>query len=102
FAQALGASIALALCAGLTRAQLRYWHDSIALFQHAINVTVANGAAAANLGLAFAQQGEHDKAIPLYKTVLQSYPRADANVWNNLGGSLAATGKLEEAINALQ
>src|SRR6266567_746520 len=116
FAQALGASIALALCAGLTRAQVRYWHDGIALFQHALNVTVANGVAEANLGYAFSQQGEHDKAIAHYKAVLnwlspakqnqlllpKSYPEATANIWNNLGGSLAAIGKLEEAIDAFQ
>ncbi len=115
FAQALGASIALVLCAGLTRAQLRYWHDGIALFQHALNVTVANGVAESNLGYAFSQQGEHDKAIAHYKAVLKwlspakqnqllpkSYPEATANIWNNLGGSLAAIGKLEEAINAFQ
>ena len=110
FAQALGASMALVLCAGLTRAQLRYWHDSIALFQHAVNVTVANGVAEGNLGYALAEQEEHDKAIPHYKAalqsypkaVLQSYPRTNATVWNNFGSSLAATGKLEEAINAFQ
>src|SRR6266699_177177 len=108
--QALGASMALVLCAGLTRAQLRYWHDSIALFQHAVNVTVANGVAEGNLGYALAEQEEHDKAIPHYKAalqsyskaVLQSYPRTNATVWNNFGSSLAATGKLEEAINAFQ
>ncbi len=102
FAQALGASIALVLCAGLTRAQLRYWHDSIALFQHALNVTADHGAAEANLGYALAEQGQDDKAIAHYKAVLKSHPRGDATVWNNLGGSLAATGKLEEAIDAFQ
>ncbi len=98
--QALGASIALALCAGLTRAQLRYWHDSIALFQHAANVTLDNGIAEANLGFALAEQGRHDQAIAHYKTALQSQPRA--TIWNNLGQSLAATGKPEEGINAFQ
>jgi protein O-mannosyl-transferase len=102
FAQALGASIALVLCAGLTRAQLRYWHDSIALFQHAMNVTVGNGIAEAYLGFTLAEQGQHDKAIAHYKTVLQSYPRANATFWNNFGASLAATGKLEKAISAFQ
>src|SRR5882724_3182529 len=115
FGQALAASTALGLCAGLTRAQLRYWHDGIALFQHALNVTVANGAAEANLGYAFSERGEHDKAIAHYSAVLKwlspakqnqllpkSYPEATAAVWNNLGGSLAATGKLEEAIKAFQ
>jgi tetratricopeptide (TPR) repeat protein/uncharacterized membrane protein YhaH (DUF805 family) len=110
FAQAVGAAIALVLCAGLTRAQLRQWHDSIALFQHAANVTVNNGVAEGNLGYALAEQGEHDKAIPHYKAalrsypkaVLQSYPRTNATVWNNFGNSLVATGKLEEAINAFQ
>jgi tetratricopeptide (TPR) repeat protein len=100
FVQALGASTALALCAGLTRAQLRYWHDSIALFQHAANVTVENGVAEANLGFALAEQGHYDEAIAHYKTALQSQPRA--TIWNNLGQSLVATAKLEEAINAFQ
>ena len=102
FVQALAASIALVLCAWLTHAQLRYWHDSIALFQHAVNLTAANGAAAANLGYALAEQGQHDKAIAYYKAVLRSHPRASATVWNNFGGSLLATGKLEEAIDAFQ
>jgi tetratricopeptide (TPR) repeat protein len=100
FVQALGVSIALALCAWLTRAQLRYWHDSIALFQHAANVTVENGVAEANLGFALAEQGRYDEAIAHYKTALQSQPRAI--IWNNLGQSLVATGKLEEGINAFQ
>jgi tetratricopeptide (TPR) repeat protein len=102
FVQALAASIALLLCAGLTRAQLRYWNDSVALFQHAVNLTVGDGAAAANLGYALAEQGQHEKAIGYYKAVLRSHPRGDATVWNNFGASLAATGKLEEAIDAFQ
>ncbi len=100
FAQAIGASIALGLCAVLTRAQLPYWHDSIALFQHAANVTVHNGIAEGSLGHALAEQGEHDKAIAHYKTVLQS--QSHAIIWNNLGTSLIATGKLEEGISAFR
>ena len=100
FAQALVASIALALCAALSHAQLRYWHDSVALFQHAASVTVNNGIAEANLGFALAEEGQYDAAIPHYKTALQSQPRAI--IWNNLGESLVATGRLEEAINAFQ
>jgi protein O-mannosyl-transferase len=100
FVQALGVSIALALCAWLTRAQLRYWHDSIALFQHAASVTAENGVAEANLGFALAEEGRYDEAIAHYKTALHSQPRAI--IWNNLGQSLAATGKLEEAINGFQ
>src|SRR5438034_1969101 len=100
--QALAASMALVLCAGLTRAQLRYWHDSIALFQHAMNVTGVNGIAEAYLGFTLAEQGQHDKAIAHYKTVLQSYPRANATFWNNFGASLAAIGKLEKALSAFQ
>jgi tetratricopeptide (TPR) repeat protein len=100
FVQALAVSIALALCAVLTSAQLRYWHDSIALFQHAANVTVDNGVAEANLGFALAEQGRSEEAIAHYKTALQIQPRA--TIWNNLGQSLVATAKLEEAINAFQ
>jgi len=100
FVQALGISIALALCAWLTRAQLKYWHDSIAVFQHAANVTVDNGIAEANLGFALAEQGRYDEAIVHYKSALRNQPRAI--IWNNLGQSLVATGKREEAINAFQ
>jgi protein O-mannosyl-transferase len=100
FVPALGASIALVLCAGLTRTQLQYWHDSIALFQHAANVTAYNGVAEADLGFALAEQGHYDQAIVHYKTALQTQPRA--TIWNNLGQSLVATGRMEEAINAFQ
>ena len=93
FVQALAASTVLALCAGLTSVQLRYWHD-------AANVTVANGIAEANLGFALAEQDRYDEAIAHYKTALQSQPRA--LIWNNLGQSLVATGKREEGINAFQ
>jgi protein O-mannosyl-transferase len=100
FVQALGASTVLALCAGLTTLQLRYWHDSIALFQHAANITADNGIAEANLGFALAEEGRYDEAITHYKTALHSQPRAI--IWNNLGKSLVVTGKLEEGINAFQ
>jgi tetratricopeptide (TPR) repeat protein len=100
FVQALGASTAVALCATLARTQLQYWHDSIALFQHAANVTAYNGVAEADLGFALAEQGHYDQAIVHYKTALQTQPRA--TIWNNLGQSLVATGRMEEAINAFQ
>jgi tetratricopeptide (TPR) repeat protein len=98
--QAVSVSIALALCAALTRTQLGYWQGSISLFQHAVNVTRDNGIAEANLGFAVAEQGHYDEAIVHYKTALQNEPRA--TIWNNLGQSLIATGKLDEAISAFQ
>ena len=57
------ALLVVALLAVATRLQLRHWHDSVALFEHALAVTEDNHIAHAQLGAAYAEQrtprGDH-------------------------------------------
>jgi tetratricopeptide (TPR) repeat protein len=85
---------ALMIC---SRLQVRHWQDSITLFQHALCVAPDNPPAHTNLGVAFAGQGEVEKAIWHYAEALRIEPNyLEARI--NLGGALAGQGKLEEAI----
>jgi tetratricopeptide (TPR) repeat protein len=89
-----GLLAALMIC---SRLQVRYWQDSITLFQHALCVAPDNPPAHTNLGVAFAGQGEAEKAIWHYAEALRIEPNyLEARI--NLGGALAGQGKLEEAI----
>ena len=99
--RATGATLVLAICASITCMQLPYWHDSIALFEHAISCTTGNNIAQDLLGKAFADQQQHDQAIEHYNAALQIQP-SDPKTWNNLGISLLAVGRLDEAIRACQ
>jgi len=94
-------ALALAACALITRMQLPYWHDSIALFEHAICCTADNNIAQDLLGRAFADQQQHDQAVIHYGAALQIQP-SDPKTWNNMGLSLLAMGRLDEAIHACQ
>jgi tetratricopeptide (TPR) repeat protein len=89
-----GLLAALVIC---SRLQVRYWQDSITLFQHALCVAPDNPPAHTNLGVAFAGQGEVEKAIWHYAEALRIEPNyLEARI--NLGGALAGQGKFDEAI----
>ena len=98
-ARGLCAAGVIAACALATRMQLPYWHDSIALFEHAIENTPGNDIAQINLGVALANQQRHEEAIGHYSTALELQPRSPRG-WNDLGLSLAATGRIGDAIIA--
>lgn len=88
-----------AIAALMARAwvQAAYWHDSITLFQHALNVTADNVVAHNNLGVALSREGKSDEAIDHFSKVLEMDPdHADAHA--NLGVVLANQGNLEDAI----
>jgi tetratricopeptide (TPR) repeat protein len=89
-----GLIAALMIC---SRLQIRYWQDSITLFQHALCVAPDNPLAHTNLGVAFAGQGEIEKAIWHYGEALRIEPNyLEARI--NLGGALAGQGDFDEAI----
>jgi tetratricopeptide (TPR) repeat protein len=50
--------------ASMTFLQISYWHDSYALFSHALAVTSRNGIAEDNLGTALMEMGRPDLAVP--------------------------------------
>ncbi len=78
--------------------QVKYWTNSVTLFEHAVNVTGDNGTAQLNLGEALAEQGNMDKAVEHYKAALKVNPDlAGANF--NIGVYFRKEGKIDEAID---
>jgi Flp pilus assembly protein TadD len=97
--------IVLAVLAGLllsifmivTRLQILHWHNSITLFEHALDVTAQNHQAHNILGMALSEQGKIEEAIVHYNEALRIKPDF-AKAHNNLGRVLARQGKIQEAI----
>lgn len=87
----------LSVLMATTWTQVRYWKNSITLFQHAIDVTANNCVAHNSLGMALAEQGDTTKAIEHYYEALRIQPGL-VIVHNNLGNIMAKQGKLREAI----
>jgi protein O-mannosyl-transferase len=91
------AAVALLACTAATRAQVRHWSDSKALWTHALRVTKENYAAHTYMGNALSLEGDLEGAIDQYEEALRirpDYPEAH----NNLGPALARTGRLDEAV----
>jgi Flp pilus assembly protein TadD len=95
---AISTTIVLLGLAVTTMLQVRYWQNSITLFQHALRVTSGNHFAHNNLGVALAQDGRLDEAIYHYFQALRIKP-GTADVHNNLGNALAAQGVVDRAVD---
>jgi len=88
----------LAIIMITTRLQIRYWSNSVTLFEHALEVTVDNCIVHAKLGEALAGQGKIDAAVRHYHEALRIKPDFVAALLN-LGVALKEKGELNEAIN---
>jgi Tfp pilus assembly protein PilF len=97
FALASAAVVILLACMIMTYVQIGFWRNSIALYEHAIEVTSANSWAQNNLGYALALQGKRDEAIAHFQEAISINNPADAHY--NLGIMMASQGKLDDAIN---
>jgi tetratricopeptide (TPR) repeat protein len=80
-----------------TSLQLKYWHDSVTLFQHTIAVTQNNYVMHNNYGNYLMNMGKLDEAVEHFNKSLKIKPRA-AKVHNNLGNALSRLEKLDDAI----
>ncbi len=89
-----GFLVAFMIC---SRLQVQYWQNSIALFQHTLNVTNDNWLTHNNMGNALARQGRLDEAANHYSKALHIRPD-DPMAHNNLGITLAEQGRLDEAV----
>jgi len=85
--------LALMLC---TIRQVRYWQDSVSLFEHTLEVTDNNWLIHYNLGLALVRQGKMEDGIQHYREALRITPDSE-RAHNNLAVALAGQGKIEEA-----
>jgi protein O-mannosyl-transferase len=73
----------LLIFVSVTQLQIAYWHSSITLFRHALDVTQANSVAEINLGQALLVAGRPDLADPLYTDAVRrnpEYPNAHFNL----------------------
>lgn len=110
---AAGVALLLA-CALVTSAQLKYWKDSLSLFERALQVVKSSYGADSclseslinvpnspiiynNFGNALRQMGKLDEAIKYYRFALELDPYFSISRYN-LGQSLVDKGKYEEAI----
>ena len=95
-AAAVAVLVALAV---LTSTQIRVWHDSIALWRHALDAGYASALAHVDYGQALRAAGQLEPAIAEYRRGLALKPD-DGNAWYNLGNSLKAAGDLAGAETA--
>ncbi|MBW1861390.1 MAG: tetratricopeptide repeat protein [Deltaproteobacteria bacterium] len=91
------AGFALSLCIILTFFQVKYWKNSITLFEHAIEVNSNNYLAHYNLALASSKKGDFKKAIRHFDMTLRLRPDY-ASAHNEIGISLAGESRFKEAI----
>jgi tetratricopeptide (TPR) repeat protein len=85
----------------ITWAQIGYWKNSVALYQHAVDVTLDNDIAHSNLGAAYFEAGQVDRAIYHFVEALKIQPGYDP-AHQNLNRALAAGAKADGAIESMQ
>jgi tetratricopeptide (TPR) repeat protein len=94
--RAAGAAAVLLACAAATWVQACYWHDSVTLLEHTLQVTTANTVAENTLGAAFLRQGSPQLAIRHFAAALEADP-ANRRAHYNLGLALLQQGRRQDA-----
>jgi Tfp pilus assembly protein PilF len=88
----------IGLCAWRTRVQIGYWHDTRALYAHAVAVTKEDSAASNALGVWMSSQRLPDVALLCFSEAHRIDPD-NGIVLYNLGNCLAKSGRTDEAID---
>ncbi|NJL59004.1 MAG: tetratricopeptide repeat protein [Desulfobacteraceae bacterium] len=84
-------------CMILTYFQVRYWKNTLTLFEHAVSVSKNNFIAQSNLGNYYAAKGEYGNALQHFLTASEIRPD-DLGIINQLGNLFANTGNVKQAI----
>jgi tetratricopeptide (TPR) repeat protein len=95
------AGVAIIACLALTWKQAGYWHDSISLYNHAIEATSENYVAHFNLATVLEGSGRPNEAIEQYREVVRIRPYF-AIAHSALGQLLAKQGMSDEGLRELQ
>jgi Flp pilus assembly protein TadD len=95
----LAAAAVVVASAVATARQVRYWRDSVTLFEHTCDVSPDSGWSHRMLGTALAAAGRNEEAVSRFQIALSQWPE-DPIAHNNLGHSLADLGRDAEAEQA--
>jgi len=95
--------LALLALAASASAQIRYWHDTAAIFSHVLEVTGENYIAYYNMGCAVMESGDYPKAIECFEGALSAenagaFWMDPAQAHNNLGYALLHEGRIAQAV----
>ena len=91
------ASLILILLIPQTRAQTSFWRSSVALWQHAAQVTENNYQAFSNLGISLLAEGRINEAIAQHQRAIEIEPNI-AEIQRAFADALLKGGRLDDAI----
>jgi tetratricopeptide (TPR) repeat protein len=91
------AALVLAICALTARSQVQTWRNSLALWQHAVDVTSDNAYAQYNLGVVLLEAGRPDEGMARLREALRIDPDY-ADVHIDLGNAFNSRGALDSAL----
>jgi len=89
--------IVLTIC---TKFQVRYWQDSLALWEHALQITENEPSAHYHLAAALAQKGRFEEAAEHGRVALELRKTPNAEILSNMGSIYNNLGRYTEAIEA--
>ncbi|MEN6387252.1 MAG: tetratricopeptide repeat protein [Phycisphaerales bacterium] len=98
FAAAVGILIASSVTAAI---QVRYWKDSLTLFEHTIRVTEKHFIIMTNYAACLNDAGRYEESIIYTQKLIKMKPDSAEN-HNCLGNSLMHLGRIDEAIDQFQ
>jgi len=92
---------ALVGCVMATIIQISYWHDSVSLFLHSLEVTENNYVTVNCLGVAFERAGDKARALVLFQEAVRLEPRFPQSQFN-LAVRQFEFGETDKALQHLQ
>jgi tetratricopeptide (TPR) repeat protein len=91
------AGVSLSACAVVTSHQMKYWKDSLSLFEHTLNVVTDSPIMENNYANILMDKGRPAEAVAYLSKAIKLHP-GSPEIHNNYGNALRETGKVDEAI----
>jgi tetratricopeptide (TPR) repeat protein len=91
------AGVSLSACAVVTSHQIKYWKDSLSLFEHTLNIVTDSPIMENNYANILMDKGRPAEAVAYLSKAIKLHP-GSPEIHNNYGNALRETGKVDEAI----